>query len=53
MKVKCTVCGRIVQRSKATVQKNVRKLGVTEEEYLKTYKCRICRKDKKVAGKSK
>jgi DNA-directed RNA polymerase subunit RPC12/RpoP len=44
MKVKCTKCGRIVQRTKETVLKAAAKAGYASlESYLKDYVCGECR----------
>jgi uncharacterized protein YlaI len=44
MKVKCTKCGRIVQRTKEAIQKAAQKAGKSVEDYVKTYLCSECRK---------
>jgi uncharacterized protein YlaI len=44
MKVKCTKCGRIVQRTKDAIQRAAQKAGKSTEDYIKTYLCSKCRK---------
>jgi hypothetical protein len=44
MKVKCTKCGKVVQRTKDAVQKAAAKAGYASlESYLKDYVCGECR----------
>jgi hypothetical protein len=44
MKVKCTKCGKVVQRTKEAIQKAAAKAGYASlESYLKDYICGECR----------
>jgi len=53
MKVKCTKCGKVVQRTKEAIQKAAAKAGYASlESYLKDYICGECRGEP-VPSKSK
>ena len=43
MKVKCTKCGKVVQRTKDALQKAAQKAGKSLEDYIKDYVCKDCR----------
>jgi len=51
MKIKCSKCGKMVNKRKDILENNVKKANVSVEEYLKNYLCKDCRKSTKDQNK--
>jgi predicted nucleic-acid-binding Zn-ribbon protein len=47
MKIKCSKCGKVVNKRKEVIDTAVKKRNISVEEYLKTYLCKDCRTNKK------
>jgi uncharacterized protein YlaI len=47
MKIKCTKCGKVVNKRKEVIERQIKKQNISLEEYLKTYLCKDCRAAKK------
>jgi len=46
MKIKCSKCGKTVNKRKEVVDNQIKKQNISLEEYLKTYLCKDCRSTK-------
>jgi len=43
MKVKCNKCGKVVNRVKSCINKNIAQLGIELQDYIRIYQCKECR----------
>jgi len=43
MKIKCSKCGKVVNKRKDALDIAVKKANVSVEEYIKNYLCKNCR----------